>query len=174
MGEGHVGRAGVGTMALIPQVADAVRIPVVAAGGIADGRGCLAAFALGAEGIQMGTRFLATEECAIPLSYKKAILEARDDGTMIAAQRGLPLRVLKNKAACALRALDEKGAGQEEINAFVDEISRGPDDPQNKLMSAGQSCGMIRSVVPVETLIANLVLEVGELAATLGKKLCRL
>ena len=76
---------------------------MVAAGGIADGRGWAAAFALGAEGIQMGTRFLATEECPIPEAYKQAILEAKDHSTMIAARKGYPIRVLKNKAAMALR-----------------------------------------------------------------------
>ena len=129
-GGGHVGRDGVCTMALIPQVVDAVRIPVLAAGGIGDARGLLAAFALGAEGVQMGTRFLATEECPIPLSYKKAILDARDDRTMVVAQRALPTRVLKYKAAYAVRALDEKGGGKEEINELIRQLTREKSDAE--------------------------------------------
>jgi enoyl-[acyl-carrier protein] reductase II len=104
-------------------VVDAVRIPVVAAGGIGDGRGLAAALALGAEGIQVGTRFLATQESPIPSVYKQAILAARDDGTMIAARKGYPIRVLKNRAALAVREMDEKGATQAEINAFVDSLA---------------------------------------------------
>lgn len=171
-GGGHVGRDGIATMALIPQVVDAVKIPLVAAGGIGDARGMVAAFALGAEGIQMGTRFLATEECRIPEVYRQAILDARDDSTMIAAQRGFPIRVLKNKAAFAVRAMDEKGAPLEEINAFVDQISRDKDDPENKLMSAGQVAGLIHSVVPVETFMRTLIAEASRLSERLEKNFC--
>src|SRR4030042_2031688 len=137
-GGGHVGRDEVATMVLVPQVVDAVKIPVIAAGGIGDGRGLVAAMALGAEGIQMGTRFLATKECPIEETYKQAILEAKDNGTIIAARKGYPLRVLKSNAAMTIRKMDESGAGQEEINAYVDKIIRGSqDDRENRLMSAG-------------------------------------
>jgi len=170
-GGGHVGRDEVSTLVLIPQVVDALRIPVVAAGGIGDGRGWVAAFALGAEGIQMGTRFLATQECPIPLAYKQAILEAKDNSTMIAARRGFPIRVLKNKAALALRAMDDQGARQEEINAYVDELSRGAeDDSENRLLTAGQVSGMIRSIVSIEELIRNMVSEARTLAQSLEKQ----
>ncbi|MBI5967723.1 MAG: nitronate monooxygenase, partial [Deltaproteobacteria bacterium] len=169
-GGGHVGRDEISTLVLIPQVVDAIRIPVVAAGGIGDGRGLVAAFALGAEGIQMGTRFLATEECLIPASYKRAILEANDHSTMIAARKGFPIRVLKNKAALTLRAMDDRGANQEEINAYVDELSRGAgDDSENRLLTAGQVSGMIRSIVRIEELIRNMVTEAKAVATSLGK-----
>ena len=170
-GGGHVGRDEVATFVLIPQVVDAVKIPVVAAGGIADGRGWVAAFALGAEGIQMGTRFLATEECPIPAYYKKAILDAADNSTQIAARKGFPMRVLKNKAATAVRAMDEGGASQEEINAFVDVLSRGSnDDPENRLLSAGEVAGMIASIVRVEELIRGMVHEARAIYASLGRR----
>jgi enoyl-[acyl-carrier protein] reductase II len=169
-GGGHVGRDEISTLVLIPQVKDAVRIPVVAAGGIADGRGWVAAFALGAEGIQMGTRFLATKECPISETYKDLILRANDHSTMIAAQKGFPIRVLKNKAALSLRAMDEKGASQEEINAFVDALSRGAeDDRENRLWTAGQVCGMIQSIASVEELIQNVVAGAKAIAHSLGK-----
>jgi enoyl-[acyl-carrier protein] reductase II len=169
-GGGHVGRDEISTLVLIPQVVDAVRIPVVAAGGIADARGWVAAFALGAEGIQMGTRFLATEECSILQDYKEAILKAGDNSTLIAARKGFPIRVLKNKAATAIRAMDERGASQDEINAFVDALSRGSkDDPENRLLTAGEICGMIRSIVSVEELSRSMVAEAKAISDRLGK-----
>jgi enoyl-[acyl-carrier protein] reductase II len=169
-GGGHVGRDEISTLVLIPQVRDAVRIPVVAAGGIADGRGWVAAFALGAEGIQMGTRFLATKECPISDTYKDLILRADDHSTMIAAQKGFPIRVLKNKAALSLRAMDEKGASQEEINAFVDALSRGAeDDRENRLWTAGQVCGMIQSIASVDELMQNIAAHAKAIAYSLGK-----
>jgi enoyl-[acyl-carrier protein] reductase II len=169
-GGGHVGRDEISTLVLIPQVRDAVRIPVVAAGGIADGRGWVAAFALGAEGVQMGTRFLATKECPISETYKDLILKADDHSTMIAARKGFPIRVLRNKAVLSLRAMDEKGASQEEINAFVDALSRGAaDDRENRLWTAGQVCGMIQSIVSVDELIQNMVAEAKAITHILGK-----
>ena len=169
-GGGHVGRDEIATMVLTRQVVAAVKIPVVAAGGIGDARGWVAAFALGAEGIQMGTRFLATEECPVPLAYKQAILEAKDNSTIIAARKGYPIRVLKNQAAEKVREMDEKGASQEEINAYVDSLHRGSDeDRENKLMSAGQVAGLIRRIMSVEELIQNMVAEAKTVAQTLGK-----
>ena len=171
-GGGHVGRDEISTMVLIPQVVDAVKIPVVAAGGIGDGRGWVATFALGAEGIQMGTRFLATKECPISETHKQAILEAKDNSTMIAARKGYPIRVLKNKAAMTIRTMDESGAGQDEINTYVDKISRGGgDDRDNKLMSAGQVAGLIQRIMTVEELILDMVAEARRVAQNLGKRL---
>ncbi|MBI4621356.1 MAG: nitronate monooxygenase [Desulfobacterales bacterium] len=155
---GHVGRDEVSTLTLIPQVVDAVKIPVVAAGGIGDARGWVAVHALGAEGIQMGTRFLATEECPVPEVYKQAILAARDNSTMIAARKGFPLRALKNKAVMAIREMEEKGAGQEEINAFVDKLgSKHKNDPDYMLMPAGQVAGLTKEITTIEELIKRMV-----------------
>lgn len=169
-GGGHVGRDEIATMVLIPQVVDTVKIPVVAAGGMGDARGWVAAFALGAEGIQMGTRFLATKECSIADTHKQAILEAKDNSTIIAARKGYPIRVLKNKAAMTIRTMDESGASQDEINAFVDKISRGAEeDRDNKLMSAGQVAGLIRKIMTVEELILSMVAEARTIAQNLGK-----
>lgn len=169
-GGGHVGRDEIATMVLIPQVVDTVKIPVVAAGGMGDARGWVAAFALGAEGIQMGTRFLATKECSIAQTHKQAILEAKDNSTIIAARKGYPIRVLKNKAAMTIRTMDESGASQDEINAFVDKISRGAEeDRDNKLMSAGQVAGLIRKIMTVEELILSMVAEARTIAQNLGK-----
>jgi enoyl-[acyl-carrier protein] reductase II len=169
-GGGHVGRDEIASMPLLRQVVEAVRIPVIAAGGIADGRAWVAAFALGAEGIQMGTRFLATRECPISAAYKEAILEAKDQSTMIAARRGFPIRVLKNQAAMAVRSMDEKGVSRDEINAYVDSLSkRAEEDRENKLISAGQVAGLIRHVLGVEELVQGMVAEARTVAQSLGK-----
>ena len=169
-GGGHVGRDEISTLVLIPQVVDAVRIPVVAAGGIGDGRGIAAAFALGAEGVQMGTRFLATQESPVPPVYKQAILSARDDGTMIAARKGYPIRVLKNQAALAVREMDEKGATQAEINTFVDSLAdKGKGGEAEGLMSAGQVAGLIGEIKTVEEVIRAMVAEAKAVAQRLGK-----
>ncbi|NWF54978.1 MAG: nitronate monooxygenase [Syntrophaceae bacterium] len=170
-GGGHVGRDEISTMVLLPQVVDAVRIPVVAAVGIGDGRGLVAAFALGAEGVQMGTRFLATRESPVPDGYKQALLAARDDATMIAARKGYPIRVLKNQAALAVRAMDERGASQLEINAFVDSLSdKGKGAEGEGLMSAGQVAGLIREIKTVEEVIRGMVTEAKSVVQKLGEK----
>ncbi len=105
---------------LIPQITDAVSIPVIAAGGIADARGVAAAFALGAEGVQLGTRFVAVTECIAAQSYKNAIVEARDTDTAITNRSLIPTRSLKTTAfSQALLALAESGATAEEISEFM-------------------------------------------------------
>lgn len=102
---GHVGE--LTTMALVPAVRDAVSIPVIAAGGIADGRGMAASFALGAEGVQMGTRFLTVEECGVAEAYKERILAAKDSDTIVTGRgSGHPVRCLKNKFAREVRRLE--------------------------------------------------------------------
>ncbi len=111
---GHVGE--MTTMALVPQVIDAVSVPVVAAGGIADGRQAAAAFALGACGIQVGTCLLASEECPIHPNYKQAILKAKDTDTVVTGRSiGGPVRILKNKMAREYLALEKRGATLDEL-----------------------------------------------------------
>jgi len=131
----------------------------------------VAAFALGAEGIQMGTRFLATQQSPVPPSYKQAIVKARDDGTMIAARKGYPIRVLKNQAALAVREMDERGATQAEINVFVDSLSdKGKGGEGEGLMSAGQIAGLIQDIKTVEEVIHGIVAEAKSVVQRLGKQ----
>lgn len=114
---GHIGE--VTTIALVPQVVDAVKIPVVAAGGFADGRGLAAALSLGAQGIQMGTRFVCSTECIAHLNYKHKILEADDHATTVTGQTtGLPLRALKNSLTEQYAALEQAGISKEELDLF--------------------------------------------------------
>jgi enoyl-[acyl-carrier protein] reductase II len=116
---GHNGFDELATMALVPQVADAVGIPVIAAGGIADARGVVAVFALGAEGVQMGTRFVATHECIAPRSVKDAIVAATDTGTMITARNLSPTRGLKNAFSAQVAEMGRRGATADELLAFI-------------------------------------------------------
>jgi enoyl-[acyl-carrier protein] reductase II len=118
----------------------------------------------------MGTRFLATQQSPVPPSYKQALLKARDDGTMIAARKGYPIRVLKNQAALAVREMDERGATQTEINAFVDSLSEKAKGGEGEgLMSAGQVAGLIREIKTVEEVIRDLVTEAKSVVQKLQK-----
>ncbi len=113
-GGGHIGEAT--TMALVPQVVDAVKIPVVAAGGIADGRGIAAAYMLGARGVQVGTRFLVAKECTVSQNYKDMVLKAKDTDTVATGRStGHPVRVLKNKLARDILSLEKKNVDLSEI-----------------------------------------------------------
>lgn len=156
---GHLSYDEVTTMALIPQVVDAVKIPVVAAGGIGDSRGYLAALSLGAEGVQIGTRFLATRECSISDSYKEAILRATDTDTAI-IERGIsPMRALKSDPVSQLIQLERSGASPEEIKKFAEEHATDPihGDAKSGIVSAGQVAGLIRKVLTVREVIDEMI-----------------
>ena len=115
---GHIGE--IGSMPLVPQIADAVKIPVVAAGGIYDGRGLVAALALGAAGVQMGTRFLCATECAVHPAYKKAVIAARDRSTVVTGWRtGHPV-VLENRLARQMLQAEAEGASREALVALAE------------------------------------------------------
>lgn len=158
---GHIGK--ITTMALIPQVSDQVSIPVIGAGGIADGRGAAAAFLLGAEGIQMGTRFLASEECQIHPRYKEKICSANDTNTVVIG-REHPVRQLKSKAANWLQQAEQEG----DLEAF-ERIASGSlraavldGDLEQGSFMAGQSAGLIHSVQPVQTIIEQVFQQMGQ------------
>lgn len=158
---GHVGD--VGTFPLVPQVVDAVDIPVIAAGGIADGRGLAAALALGAMGIQMGTRFICTTECQAHLEYKQKILEAHDRDTMITGRSlGHPVRSLRGPFARRFEELEQAGASEEEIMAFGAGSLRSAvldGDLERGTMMAGQSAGLVHDIVSVCVLIERIMAE---------------
>ena len=155
---GHVGE--MTTMALVPQVIDCVDLPVVAAGGIADGRQAAAAFALGACGIQVGTCLLASEECPIHENYKQAILKAKDSDTIVTGRSvGGPVRVLKNKMSREYVALEKKGATLEELEKVtLGGLRRAVfdgDTERGSLMS-GQVAGMLHEIRPVRDIFHDL------------------
>ncbi|MFC1920876.1 nitronate monooxygenase [Chloroflexota bacterium] len=158
---GHIGETT--TMALVPQVADSVRIPVVAAGGICDGRGMAAALALGAEGIQMGTRFVCSEECIASDKYKQKILEANDRATVITRQvMGMPQRSLRNNLTDVFQTLEKEGASREELELFDKNrmyLGLIEGDIEDGALLAGQIAGMIKEIKPVRNIMDDIVIE---------------
>ena len=156
---GHVGE--ISTMSLIPQIVDAVDIPVIAAGGIADTRGFVAALALGAQGVQIGTRFVASLECIAHENYKTAILKAKDRSTILTGiATGHPVRVITNKFTREYEAMEKRGASAEELEAMgtgrLKIAARDGDMDQGSVM-VGQIAGMITNVKSVEDIIKDII-----------------
>lgn len=166
---GHIGD--VATMPLVPQVVDAVTIPVVAAGGIADGRGLVAALALGAVGVQMGTRFISTKECAVHENYKQMIVKAGDRATITTGRSlGHPVRALRNPMTRKFEELEKVGLSEEELIEFgTGKLRRAAIDGDVKEGSfmAGQSCGLVGDVLTVAELLERIIAEAETLLASL-------
>lgn len=156
---GHVGE--MTTMALVPQVIDAVDVPVIAAGGIADGRQMAAALALGASGVQVGTCLLASEECPIHENYKQAVLKAKDSDTTVTGRSiGGPVRVLKNKMAREYLALEKRGATLEELETVtLGGLRRAvlEGDVERGSVMMGQVAGMVREIRPLRRIFEELM-----------------
>lgn len=154
---GHIGE--LTTMVLVPQIVDAVEIPVVAAGGIADSRGAVAAFALGADGIQVGTRFICAEECIAHENYKQAVVKAKDrDAVVTGRTTGAPVRALKNKLTREYDRLEKNGASFEEIEQLgVGGLRRAfqEGDVQMGSLMAGQSAAMVTKIEPAADIIRS-------------------
>jgi len=167
---GHVGETT--TMALVPQVVDSVRIPVVAAGGIADGRGLAAALALGAQGVQMGTRFVLSTECIAHPQYKKKLLEADDQGTVVTRQTvGRSLRTLRNRLAEQVIELEKAGIAKEELELFdLGRMYLGliQGDLDEGSLLAGQIAGMIKDIKPVKVIIEEMVAQAEKILNNIG------
>ncbi len=169
---GHIGE--LTTMALIPQVVDALSIPVIAAGGIADGRGVAAALMLGAQGVQCGTRFLTANECVIHQNYKNKVLKAKDVDTMAAGRRlGHPVRALKNRFVRDFAALEyDSSKTNEEIEQFgagaLRKASVEGDEKGGSFM-AGQIAGLVKNEASCEEIIKQLFSEAQELLTGASK-----
>lgn len=161
---GHVGTST--TMALLPQVTKAVNIPVIAAGGIADGRGVAAAFCLGASGVQMGTVFLATHECPISIEYKNLIVEADDTSTTLTGMKfGAPVRGIKNELTKRYHELEAQSSTLMEL----EELTLGSlrkavydGDVENGSVMSGQIAGLVTEIRPVKNIIEDVVKEAKE------------
>ena len=160
---GHNGKDEITTVALIPQLVDAVNIPVIAAGGIADGRGVLAALVLGAEGVQMGTRFAATKESSAHEVYKQKIAEAGDNDTVLILRKALLARVIKNPFAIEAIKAEEEGKSREEIlellNTKREKLGIFEGDDVNGMLEAGQSAGLIKEILTVKDVFAKIISE---------------
>ena len=151
------------TMALIPQVVDVAKVPVIAAGGFADGRGLVAALALGAQGIQMGTRFACSEECIAHPEYKRLIVEANERSTVLSGQStGYPLRALENRFTREFMDKENSGMPIEELFKLgVGKMRQGmvDGDIEGGTLLAGQISGMIKEIKPVKDIIEETVAE---------------
>ncbi|MDR2156474.1 MAG: nitronate monooxygenase [Clostridiales Family XIII bacterium] len=162
---GHIGE--LTTMALIPQVADAVDVPVIAAGGIADGRGVAAAYMLGARGVQVGTAFLAAEECHISRAYKEMIFRAKDtDSTVTGRSTGHPVRVLKNKMSKEILALERQGIDPDEFESRMAGTLRMAvvdGDVSGGSVMSGQIAGLVRRERPAGEIIETMFAEAKEI-----------
>ena len=158
---GHVGE--MTTMTLVPMVVDALEIPVIAAGGIADGRGIVAALSLGAIGVQVGTVLLASNECPIHENYKQAVVKAKDNQTMVTGRTGgAPVRVIKNQMAREYVKLEYQQVATEELEKLtLGSLRRAVLDGDTKTGSlmAGQVCGLVQEVKPVAQILDDMMAE---------------
>ena len=166
---GHVGETT--TMALVPQVVDAVNIPVIAAGGIADGRGMAAAFMLGASGVQMGTRFLTAKECRVHENYKEKVLSARDRDTIVTGKSlGHPVRALKNRMTREFNKLEQdpetKTEDLEKMGAGALRRAAIDGDVKNGSCMCGQIAGLVNSEGTCEEIITGICSEAYSLIGT--------
>lgn len=166
---GHIGEAT--TMTLVPQVADAVSIPVIAAGGIGDGRGIAAAFMLGAEAVQMGTRFLVAKECVIHQNYKERVIKAKDiDSTVTGRSHGHPVRCLRNQMTREYVKLENEGKSFEELEYMtLGALRRAVQDGDvaRGTVMAGQIAGMVNKEQTCREMIEEMM---AQAEALLGRK----
>ena len=156
---GHIGETN--TMALIPQIVDSVDIPVIAAGGVADGRGLAAAFVLGAQGVQMGTIFLASEECPISAGYKDAIVAANDTATAVTGRiAGAPVRCIRNEMTDHYIELENKGTNRDELEEItIGSLSKAvyEGDTVHGSMMSGQIAGLVKEIRPCKEILDTIV-----------------
>lgn len=168
---GHVGDTA--TMALVPQMVSSVKIPVIAAGGIADGHGLVAALALGAQGVQMGTRFICSEECIAHPRFKEQILQAQDRATVVTGEStGHPARCLENRLTREFKAREKAGASKEELEEFGrGRLSLGTiqGNIEEGSLMAGQIAGLIKDIKPVKAIIEDIMAEAEKVIETLRK-----
>jgi enoyl-[acyl-carrier protein] reductase II len=170
---GHVGVTT--SMALLPQVVSAVDVPVIAAGGVADGRGLAAVLALGAQGVQMGTRFVASVECEVHDNYKQALIKAKDRSTVTTgASIGHPVRVLKNKLAREFARLEQLGASTAQLEQLGTGRLRAAvqiGDIENGSVMSGQIAGLIQEILPANEIIVGIVDEARTILQQLGRQM---
>lgn len=156
---GHIGE--ITTMALLPQIVDAVDVPVIAAGGIGDSRGIVAAFAMGAQAVQMGSRFVVSKECIAHENYKNAVLKAKDRSTVVTGiSTGHPVRVIANKLTREYLELEKNGASIEELEqlgAGKLHLATHKGDVDNGSVMIGQVSGMLKEIKTVEEIMKDLV-----------------
>jgi len=160
---GHDGKEETTTMTLIPLVRKAVKLPLIAAGGIATGRGMLAAFALGAEGVQIGTRFVTAEESSAHPEFKKKILEAKDGDTSLVMKKVVPVRLLRNSFSDKIREMEARGATAEELMNILGKgrAMRGmfEGDIMEGELEIGQASALVSEITSAGTIIKEIIQE---------------
>ena len=170
---GHVGE--MTTMALVPQAVDSLNIPVIAAGGIGDGRGFASALMLGAIGVQMGTLLLASEECPIHVNYKNAVLEAKDSDTVVTGRSvSAPVRIMRNPMSQEYLRLEKEGATKDELEKLTLGSLRKAvfdGDVKNGSVMMGQIAGMIKEVKPLKQIFEDIILDAKQQLPKLQGKL---
>ncbi|MGC7870448.1 enoyl-[acyl-carrier-protein] reductase FabK [Desulfosporosinus sp. SYSU MS00001] len=173
---GHIGE--IGTFPLIPQIVDAVDIPVIAAGGILDGRGLVAAMALGAEGVQMGTRFMCAQECTISPLVKEKIIKAKDRSTVVTGRStGHPVRCLDNRFTREFEQYEKEGMAGAELERLGQgklRLAMVEGDVENGSIMAGQIAGAVKQIEPAAMIVQDIMQsaekEYSRLTTLLGKK----
>ena len=170
---GHPPPSEVTTLVLVRRVAKAVKLPIVASGGVADGAGIAALLALGADAVQLGTRFIATPEASVHENYKRAVLAADVDGSTLVARGRLPIRQLKNAFSERFNAAERAGATQAELDALFKTSSLKQaaleGDVEWGKVEAGQSAGLVDDILPAAEVVRRLVAELEEARARLAK-----
>jgi len=163
---GHNGINETTTISLIPQLVDALKIPIIAAGGIADGRGILAALSLGAEGVQIGTRFAATVESSAHQNYKEKVVEANDDGTVLAFKKIGLVRMIKNDFAFRATQAEKDGWDDKKLMKLLgskrERLGIFEGDEIEGELEAGQSSGLVKEILTVKELFQKLLSEISE------------
>ena len=163
---GHPPPAEVGTIVLVRRVAKAVKLPIVASGGVADGAGIAALLALGADAVQLGTRFIATPEASVHEGYKRAVLQADVHETTLVGRGGLPIRLLKNAFSMKYEAAERRGAPPAELEALYKSSSLKQAALEGDIewgkVEAGQSVGLVEDIVPAGELVRRLAAELEE------------
>jgi enoyl-[acyl-carrier protein] reductase II len=160
---GHNGLDEITTLALVPQVVDAVQVPVIAAGGIADGRGVAAAFSLGAHGVQVGTRFAATGESSSHMNYKQAVVRAQDGDTVLTLRKITPVRLIKTPFALRALEAERRGADRAELEKLLGQkremqgIFEG--NIEEGEFEAGQSSGLVKEILPAGEVVRRMMEE---------------
>lgn len=163
---GHPPPSEVGTIVLVRRVVKATKLPVVASGGVADGAGIAALLALGAEAVQLGTRFIATPEASVHDNYKKAVLAADVDGSCLVGPRGLPIRQLKNAFSAKYEAAERSGKAREDLEKIFESSSLKQaaleGDVEWGKVEAGQSAGLVNEILPAAEVMRRLIAELEE------------
>jgi enoyl-[acyl-carrier protein] reductase II len=169
---GHIGREGVTTFCLIPALVRAVKIPVIASGGIGDGGGLLAALALGAQGVEIGTALVATDECPVPAFFKDALVQSGANATVVLGKEAMPIRVLRNVVTTRVAGMGETEADRAIANHGDARYVADGGTKDTAVMPCGQVAGLVSGVVPVNELLSAMIAGARSALESLGSIVC--